>query len=85
MQQRSGKEWYQMNKASKKKSHIIENEECSFEIKVQAVQNETWQGRIHWIEKRQKQDFRSALEMLKLMDEAITEGENNAVAWEEKS
>ena len=45
----------------------------TFEITVKFMQNSTWQGQIHWIEKNQKQNFRSALEMLKLMDEALAE------------
>jgi len=49
------------------------NAKCTFEISVRFQQNATWQGVIHWIEKNQKQNFRSTLEMLKLMDEAITE------------
>ena len=46
----------------------------TFEITVKFMQNSTWQGQIHWVEKDQKQNFRSALEMLKLMDEALAEG-----------
>ena len=49
----------------------------TFEISVKFMQNATWQGQIHWVEKNQKQNFRSALEMLKLMDEALAEGSNN--------
>ena len=47
----------------------------TFEITVKFMQNSTWQGQIHWIDKNQKQNFRSALEMLKLMDEALVESE----------
>jgi len=43
----------------------------TFEISVMFTQNSTWQGQIHWVEKNQKKKFRSALEMLKLMDEAL--------------
>ena len=45
----------------------------TFEISVKFMQNSTWQGQIHWVENDQKQNFRSALEMIKLMDEALTE------------
>jgi len=45
----------------------------TFEITVKFKQNSTWQGQIHWIEKNKKQNFRSSLEMLKLMDEALSE------------
>ena len=52
----------------------------TFEITVKFMQNSTWQGQIYWVEKDQKQNFRSALEMLKLMDEALTEsGEDTQV------
>ena len=52
----------------------------TFEISVKFMQNSTWQGQIHWVEKNQKQNFRSALEMLKLMDEALAEsGEGSQV------
>jgi len=57
---------------------------CTFEIMVRYRQNATWQGQIHWLEKNLHQNFRSVLEMLKLMDEALTEGEEQAgaVEWE---
>ena len=48
----------------------------TFEISVKFMQNSTWQGQIHWVEKNTKQNFRSALEMLKLMDEALAEDDN---------
>jgi len=50
----------------------------TFEVSVKFMQNSTWQGQIHWVEKNQKQSFRSALEMIKLMDEALTEGTGNS-------
>jgi hypothetical protein len=55
----------------------------TFEISVKFMQNSTWQGQIHWVEKDQRQNFRSALEMLKLMDEALAEGTDaaQAVNW----
>ena len=55
----------------------------TFEISVKFTQNSTWQGQIHWIEKNQKQNFRSALEMLKLMDEALAEDTDGtqAIKW----
>jgi len=55
----------------------------TFEISVKFMQNSTWQGQIHWVEKNKKQNFRSALEMLKLMDEALTEAEESrkVVNW----
>ena len=45
----------------------------TFQISVKFMQNSTWQGEILWVEKNQRQNFRSALEMLKLMDEALAD------------
>ena len=43
----------------------------SFFVVIKETQNNTWQGTIEWIEKNEKQSFRSALEMIKLIDSAI--------------
>ena len=42
-------------------------------------QNATWQGSVTWVEKKEKQQFRSALELLKLIESALDEeeGENH--------
>ena len=34
-------------------------------------QNATWQGSVTWVEKKEKQQFRSALELLKLIESAL--------------
>jgi len=49
---------------------------CTFEILVRFRQNASWQGAITWVEKDMKQDFRSELEMLKLIDEALIASES---------
>jgi len=46
---------------------------CTFELAVRFRQNATWQGQISWVEKDIKQNFRSVLEMLKLINEALAE------------
>ena len=55
----------------------------TFEITVKFMQNSTWQGQIHWVEKDRRQNFRSALELLKLMDEALEDSSNSkqAINW----
>ena len=57
---------------------------CTFEVSVRATKNATWQGQIHWANTNRKQYFRSVLEMLSLMDEALTEieGDLSPVGWE---
>ena len=60
---------------------------CTFEVTVRFRQNATWQGQILWAEKNIKQNFRSVLEMLKLMDEALKDGEEKQeqVKWDNKA
>ena len=58
---------------------------CTFEVRVRFMQNSTWQGEIHWLEANQMQNFRSVLEMIKLMDEALTDETEGRkpVRWED--
>lgn len=44
---------------------------ATFTIQIQFQQNATWQGSIAWAEGGRSQRFRSELEMLKLMMEAV--------------
>jgi len=62
-----------------------DNINTAFEVMVYNKQNATWQGRIQWIDQKQKQNFRSELEMLKLMNEALSEGETEEepAGWKE--
>jgi len=60
------------------------SQKCTFEISVRFQQNSTWQGQILWAEKNMKQSFRSVLEMLRLMDEAMGEGSSRSVGWDNK-
>jgi hypothetical protein len=51
----------------------IENGKASFVVHVQFRQNATWQGTLQWLDKNKTMHFRSALEMLKMIDEALDE------------
>lgn len=51
----------------------------SFMIKIHGSQNATWQGSLSFLDTRKTVNFRSALEMIKLMDESIEGG------WETKA
>lgn len=72
------------NKVSQENQGNYGSTSCTFEINVRFTQNATWQGQIYWFEQKKKQSFRSALEMLKLMDEALSEETEVAypVGWE---
>lgn len=60
---------------------------ATFTIQIQFQQNATWQGSITWAEGGKTQRFRSELEMLKLMMEAVAsdesdETEDNLNTWQ---
>ena len=40
----------------------------TFIVKIINNQNSTWQGSITWVEEQKTQNFRSALEMIKMID-----------------
>lgn len=46
---------------------------ATFVVHVKYRQHSTWQGEVVWAEKNEKRTFRSALELLKLIDNALEE------------
>ena len=59
----------------------------TFVVRVLCRQNNTWQGEVLWAEQNEKQYFRSALELMELMDSAMEEGEGGRKerrGWEKK-
>jgi len=54
------------------KENTIENAaNATFMVQIQCRQNATWQGNVTWVEGGEKKPFRSALELLKLVDSAL--------------
>ena len=54
----------------------------TFIVKIMNTQNSTWQGNLTWVEEQKTQNFRSALEMIKMIDGVLegnteTEGGND--------
>lgn len=49
-------------------------DEATFIIHVKYRQNATWQGEVIWADKKKKKCFRSALELLKMIDSALDHG-----------
>ena len=37
-------------------------------------ENATWQGQVTWLDKKETMSFRSRLEVIKLMDDALMDG-----------
>lgn len=52
---------------------FIENrgQKGTFFLNVRYRQNSSWQGSVTWVEEQREQHFRSALELLKLIDGAL--------------
>ena len=48
------------------------NENQNFVVTVRSQENHTWQGTVSWVEGRRQENFRSVLELLKLIDSAVT-------------
>lgn len=63
--------------------HSKNGEKLPLPFRYQFRQNATWQGTIAWMENKKIQQFRSALEMIKLMDNALAESSgSDTVDWE---
>jgi hypothetical protein len=55
----------------------------TFVIRILNRQNATWQGVVTRVDKKEEQPFRSLLELIKLIDSAFEEKDENARAEEE--
>ena len=55
----------------------------NFIVQVQFCRNASWQGTLTWIDKKKSRCFRSTLELIKLMDSAISidHGEGEEKDW----
>ncbi len=68
-QKKDRKELTRVQNTEEMKTHA--GDIATFVVHVQYRQNATWQGKIVWAEENKEIGFRSALEMLKLMDTVI--------------
>ena len=55
----------------------------TFVVRIEHCCNGTWQGKVIWVEENRTERFRSALELLRLMDETI--GANRQLSLERRS
>jgi len=44
----------------------------SFVVEIKSTANHTWQGSVAWVEGKKKEYFRSGLELMRLLDSAIS-------------
>lgn len=45
----------------------------TFVLQIRSIENDTWQGSLTWTGTQEAQNFRSALELFRLIDSAIGE------------
>lgn len=60
----------------------VTNKHGTFIVKVDRCQNESWQGRVVWADEDRVEHFRSALELIRLIDKAL--GASQAKQGEEE-
>ena len=49
----------------------------SFVIEVRSQENQSWQGTVTWVQGKKTEHFRSALELMRLMDSAMKNEDGN--------
>lgn len=59
-----------------KKNLNSNKQQGTFIVKVEHCQNNSWQGKVTWADENKTQRFRSMLELIKLMDEAVNQNQN---------
>ena len=62
------------NDSQNSSNQIFDKKKGTFVVKIEYCQHGTWQGRVSWAEENKSERFRSTLELLRLMDEAIASG-----------
>lgn len=88
-----GRSFYKQEKkrsAQQKSGECMKNNgppcrKTKFIVHVHYRQNATWQGTIQWVDENKTQNFRSALEMLKLMDEALSQTDDLPISFEQEA
>ena len=58
-----------------------ERKRGTFLVRILYRQNDSWQGEVLWAEQEEKRYFKSALELLKLMGDALDTLPGNAADW----
>lgn len=54
------------------------NKKQTFILEISDTQNQSWQGKLEWVQGRKKESFRSVLELLRLLDSVVgKENEEN--------
>ncbi len=62
-----------MNNSSQNSKNGTDNKKGTFLVKVNKSESGTWQGNVLWADGNRSEHFRSALELLNLIEEAIND------------
>lgn len=54
---------------------MAENKEGTFVVHVNKTENDTWQGQVTWADRDEKLNFRSAMELMSIIDAALNSDE----------
>lgn len=46
-------------------------EGATFIVEVKSQENHSWQGKVTWVDEKKSKNFRSALELMKIVDSAL--------------
>jgi len=57
----------------------IKASENSFLVNIKYRQNASWQGTVQWVESGKTQNFKSCLELIRLIDMAVCASENKEI------
>lgn len=52
-------------------------DKVTFIIDMKSKENHSWQGKLTWVESNKSVNFRSALELIKIIDSAMSDEEDN--------
>lgn len=58
----------------RKRGERLKKKASTFVVRILNTQNGSWQGEITWVQKKETQYFRSALELITMMQEAVGNG-----------
>ncbi len=50
---------------------MSENKDATFVVHVNKCENDSWQGQVTWADRDEKINFRSAMELMHIMDAAL--------------
>ena len=57
----------------------VQMKKGTFILEINDTQNQSWQGQIEWVQGRKKENFRSLMELLRLIDSVVGDEEKRSL------